>query len=50
MNSNQFVNLVTLFRFTTTYLPVDDRISNEALNFGSSVVHNTLIIYGGYVQ
>jgi len=54
MNSKQVADpvtiLQTLIRFDTTTPPGKERNSNDSLNFGTSVINNTLLNYGGYVQ
>lgn len=44
------MNLPPQFSFTELIHVADERIPIEALNFGTSVINNTLINYGGYVQ
>jgi acetylornithine deacetylase/succinyl-diaminopimelate desuccinylase-like protein len=44
------MNLPPQFSFSELIHAANERIPIEALNFGTSVINNTLINYGGYVQ
>jgi acetylornithine deacetylase/succinyl-diaminopimelate desuccinylase-like protein len=44
------MNLPPSFNFSQLIHAANERIPENALNFGTSVIHNTLLNYGGYVQ
>jgi acetylornithine deacetylase/succinyl-diaminopimelate desuccinylase-like protein len=44
------MNLPSSFSFTQLIHAANERIPIDALNFGTSVINNTLLNYGGYVQ